>query len=151
MATPPRHDPLPPGGAPRPIRVLLAKPGLDGHDRGVKVILRALRDAGMEVIYTGIRAAPEAIARAVVEEDVDAVGLSNLSGAHADLFPRTAAALRAAGVDLDGVVLFCGGTIPREDHPALIAAGFRSIFTPGTPLAEIVDFLRREVRRGVRR
>jgi methylmalonyl-CoA mutase, C-terminal domain len=128
------------------IRVLLAKPGLDGHDRGVKVIIRALRDAGMEVIYTGIRATPAGIARAALEEDVDAVGLSNLSGAHLTLFPQTAEALRAQGVDLDRVVLFGGGAIPPGDHPALREAGFRAIFTPGTPLAEIVDFLRREAR-----
>ena len=128
------------------IRVLLAKPGLDGHDRGVKVIIRALRDAGMEVIYTGIRAAPEAIARAALEEDVDAVGISNLSGAHRTLFPECAEALRQAGVDLDRVVLFGGGTIPSGDREALISAGFRAVFGPGTPLAEIVDFLRREAR-----
>ena len=128
------------------IRVLLAKPGLDGHDRGIKVILRALRDAGMEVIYTGIRASPEGIARAAVEEDVDAVGISNLSGAHRTLFPECADALRRAGVDLDRVVLFGGGTIPPEDHDDLRAAGFRTVFTPGTPLAEIVEFLRREAR-----
>ena len=134
----------------RPLRVLLAKPGLDGHDRGVKVVLRALRDAGMEVIYTGIRSAPDAIARAALEEDVDAVGLSNLSGAHLSLFPETADALRRAGVDLGRVVLFGGGTIPPEDHPALLAAGFRTVFTPGTPLGEIVDFLRREARGGGR-
>ena len=133
------------GGA-APLRVLLAKPGLDGHDRGVKVILRALRDAGMEVIYTGIRATPEGIARAALEEDVDAVGLSNLSGAHPTLFPDTADALRRAGVDLARVVLFGGGTIPPEDHAALRGAGFRGLFTPGTPLDEIVAFLRREAR-----
>jgi methylmalonyl-CoA mutase, C-terminal domain len=150
MANPDSHETVPAGGA-RPIRVLLAKPGLDGHDRGVKVILRALRDAGMEVIYTGIRAAPEAIARAAIEEDVDAVGVSNLSGAHAALFPRIAGALREAGVDLGSVVLFGGGTIPADDQPALLASGFRSIFTPGTPLDEIVGFLRREVRGEVRR
>ncbi len=131
----------------RPIRVLLAKPGLDGHDRGIKVILRALRDAGMEVIYTGIRVSPEAIARAAVEEDVDAVGLSNLSGAHGALFPATAGALRAQGVDLGRVVLFGGGTIPPEDQESLLAAGFRAVFTPGTRLEDIVAFIRREVRR----
>jgi methylmalonyl-CoA mutase C-terminal domain/subunit len=132
----------------RPIRVLLAKPGLDGHDRGIKVILRALRDAGMEVIYTGIRTSPEAIARAALEEDADAVGLSNLSGAHLTLFPQTAEALRRAGVDLDRVVLFGGGTIPPQDHALLESSGFRRLFTPGTPLEEIVEFLRREARPG---
>jgi methylmalonyl-CoA mutase C-terminal domain/subunit len=136
----------PEGSGGRPLRVLLAKPGLDGHDRGVKVILRALRDAGMEVIYTGIRASPEAIARAALEEDVDAVGISNLSGAHRTLFPEVASALKAAGVDLARVVLFGGGIIPPEDHPALAACGYRGIFTPGTPLEEIVRFLRREAR-----
>lgn len=129
----------------RPIRVLLGKPGLDGHDRGIKVILRALRDAGMEVIYTGIRASPEAIARAALEEDVDAVGISNLSGAHLTLFPEVAEALRSASVDTTKVVLFAGGIIPPEDHPVLSAAGYRGIFTPGTPLEEIVEFIRREV------
>ena len=128
------------------IRVVIAKPGLDGHDRGAKIIARALRDAGMEVIYTGIRSTPEGIARAAIEEDVDAVGLSNLSGAHSRLFPDAAAALRAAGVVVDRVVLFCGGTIPAEDHAALRDAGFRGIFGPGTPLAEIVEFLRKEAR-----
>ncbi len=132
--------------ATRPIRVLLAKPGLDGHDRGVKVILRALRDAGMEVIYTGIRATPEAIARAALEEDVDAVGVSNLSGAHLTLFPEVAEALRQAGVDLARVVLFGGGIVPPGDHAALSAVGYRGIFTPGTPLPEIVDFIQKTVR-----
>jgi methylmalonyl-CoA mutase C-terminal domain/subunit len=128
-----------------PIRVLLAKPGLDGHDRGLKVILRALRDAGMEVIYSGIRATPAGIARAVVEEDVDAVGISNLSGAHPTLFPAIADALRELGVDLDDVVLFGGGTIPVADQPPLLAAGFRTLFTPGTSTAEIIEFLENNV------
>ena len=127
------------------LRVLLAKPGLDGHDRGVKVILRALRDAGMTVIYTGIRATPRAIALAAVQEDVDAVGVSNLSGAHASLFPMIAEALREAGVDLSRVVLFGGGTIPPDEHPSLLEAGFRAIFTPGTPTGDIISFLEKEV------
>jgi len=110
------------------------------------VILRALRDAGMEVIYTGLRATPASIARAAVDEDVDAVGLSNLSGAHASLFPEVASALRQLGFDLDRLVLFGGGIIPPDDHAALAAAGFRGIFAPGTPLNEIVEFLRREAR-----
>ncbi len=128
-----------------PVRVLLAKPGLDGHDRGVKVILRALRDAGMEVIYSGIRATPAGIACAAVEEDVDAVGISNLSGAHPTLFPAIADELRGLGIDLDDVVLFGGGTIPAEDHPPLLAAGFRALFTPGTSTTEIVEFLESNV------
>jgi len=130
----------------RPIRVLVAKVGLDGHDRGAKVIASSLRDAGMEVIYTGIRATPEAIARAALEEDVDAVGVSNLSGAHLTLFPEVAEALRKAGVDLERVVLFGGGIVPPEDHAALSAAGYREIFTPGTPLPEIVAFIRQSTR-----
>jgi methylmalonyl-CoA mutase, C-terminal domain len=131
-----------------PIRVLLGKVGLDGHDRGVRVILRALRDAGMEVAYTGLRAAPEEVAREAIEGRFDAVGLSCLSGSHGILFPGVAAALREAGADLEKVVLFCGGTIPSEDREVLARAGFRGIFGPGTPLAEIVAFLVREVRRG---
>ena len=141
-----RAEPTGQPGNARPIRVLLAKPGLDGHDRGVKVILRALRDAGMEVIYTGIRATPDAIARAALEEDVDAVGISNLSGAHLTLFPEVAEALRRAGVDLERVVLFGGGIIPPEDHGALSRAGYSGIFTPGTPLKEIVSFIQSRVR-----
>jgi methylmalonyl-CoA mutase, C-terminal domain len=129
--------------SPRPIRVLLGKPGLDGHNRGVRVIARALRDAGMEVIYTGIRRTPSQIAEAALSEDVDAVGVSNLSGAHLPLFPRVAEKLRAVGAD--DVVLFCGGIIPDADRAALSEAGYRGIFTPGTPLEEIVAFLRAEV------
>jgi methylmalonyl-CoA mutase C-terminal domain/subunit len=128
-----------------PIRVLLAKPGLDGHDRGIKVILRALRDAGMEVIYTGLRATPAGIAQAALQEDVDAVGLSNLSGAHRTLFPAVIEELRRAAVDLHQVVLFGGGIIPPEQHEELRRAGFRAIFTPGTSTAEIVAFLEKEV------
>lgn len=128
-----------------PIRVLLAKPGLDGHDRGIKVIVRSLRDAGMEVIYTGLRVSPESVAKAALEEDVDAVGISNLSGAHPTLFPEIARQLAAAGVDLKRVILFGGGTIPPEDHKALLAAGFRHIFGPGSSTAEIVAFLEKEV------
>ncbi len=127
-----------------PIRVLIGKPGLDGHNRGVRVIVKALRDAGMEVIYTGIRQSPEQIARAARDEDVEAVGLSSLSGAHQTLFPEVAAAVRGAG--LDDVLLFCGGVIPAEDVPALQAAGFAGVFTPGTELASIVDFLRSQLR-----
>lgn len=136
---PPRREP--------PIRVLLAKPGLDGHDRGIKVIVRALRDAGMEVIYTGLRVTPETIALATVQEDVDAVGISNLSGAHRTLLPEVARQLEQAGVDLERVALFGGGTIPPEDHPELLKAGFRAVFGSGTPTTEIIKFLEKEVQR----
>ncbi|MBX5475721.1 MAG: cobalamin B12-binding domain-containing protein [Clostridia bacterium] len=127
----------------RPIRVLMAKVGLDGHDRGAKVIARALRDAGMEVIYTGLRQTPEQIAEAALQEDVDVVGLSSLSGAHDTLFPAVVQALRARG--LDDVVVIGGGIIPAEDVPALKAAGIAEIFGPGTPTSEIVEYVRRAV------
>ena len=122
-----------------PRRVLIAKPGLDGHDRGAKVIVRALRDAGFEVIYTGIRQTPEMIAAAAVQEDVDAVGLSLLSGAHMTLFPRVVILLREAG--LKDVLVFGGGIIPEEDIRALKKKGIREVFGPGTPLSAIVDYL----------
>jgi len=124
----------------RPLRILIAKPGLDGHDRGAKVIARALRDAGMEVIYTGLRQTPEMIAAAALQEDVDAVGLSILSGAHNTLLPRVVALLHQNG--LGDVPVFAGGIIPEEDIPGLKAAGVAAIFGPGTPLAEIVQFIR---------
>lgn len=124
----------------RTIRVLIAKPGLDGHDRGAKYIARALRDAGMEVVYTGIRQTPEAIAEAAVQEDVDIVGLSLLSGAHGHLFPEVTRQLRER--DAGDIILFGGGVIPDEDIPALEEAGFRAIFTPGTPASDVVDFVR---------
>jgi len=127
----------------RKIRVLVAKPGLDGHDRGAKVVARALRDAGMEVIYTGIRQTPEMIAEAALQEDVDAVGLSILSGAHMELFPRVVEQLRARGVD--DVLLFAGGIIPDEDMPALQEMGFQAIFRPGATTADIIAFLRQKV------
>jgi len=126
--------------ATRPLRILIAKPGLDGHDRGAKVIARALRDAGMEVIYTGLRQTPEMIAAAAVQEDVDAVGLSILSGAHNTLLPRVVALLREYG--LGDVPVFAGGIIPEEDIPGLEAAGIAAVFGPGTPLSEIVQFIR---------
>jgi len=126
--------------ATRPLRILIAKPGLDGHDRGAKVIARALRDAGMEVIYTGLRQTPEMIAAAAVQEDVDAVGLSILSGAHNTLLPRVVALLREYG--LGDVPVFAGGIIPEEDIPGLKAAGIAAVFGPGTPLSEIVQFIR---------
>ncbi len=122
------------------IRVLIAKPGLDGHDRGARVVAQALRDAGMEVIYTGLRQTPEMIAEAALQEDVDVVGLSILSGAHMTLFPRVLEQLRARG--LDDVVVIGGGIIPPEDVPALQEMGVSAIFGPGTPLDEIVEFVR---------
>jgi methylmalonyl-CoA mutase C-terminal domain/subunit len=125
---------------PEPLRVLIAKPGLDGHDRGAKVIARALRDAGFEVIYTGIRQTPEMIAEAALQEDVDAIGLSILSGAHLTLFPRILDELRARG--LDDVVVWAGGIIPEADVPALQEMGIRAIFGPGSPTSETIEFLR---------
>ena len=122
------------------IRVLIAKPGLDGHDRGAKVVARALRDAGFEVIYTGLRQTPEQIVEAAVSEDVDAVGLSLLSGAHNYLFPRVIELLREQ--DANGILVFGGGVIPEEDIPGLKQAGVAEVFSPGTPTSETVDFLR---------
>ena len=124
----------------RKIRVLIAKPGLDGHDRGAKVVCRALRDAGFEVIYTGLRQTPEQIAAAAIAEDVDAVGLSLLSGAHNYLFPHVVELLREQGAG--DIVVFGGGIIPDEDIPGLKAKGIQEIFTPGTPTSATVDFLR---------
>lgn len=123
----------------RKIRVLIAKPGLDGHDRGAKVVARALRDAGMEVIYTGIRQTPERIIATAVQEDVDVVGLSCLSGAHNVLFPKVAAGIKEKGKE--GVLLFGGGIIPTEDIPALKAAGFEEIFLPGTDTGKVIEFI----------
>jgi methylmalonyl-CoA mutase C-terminal domain/subunit len=128
------------------IRVLLAKPGLDGHDRGVKVIARALRDAGMEVIYTGLRQTPEQIVAAAVQEDVDAIGLSILSGAHMTLFPRVVDLARDSG--LEDIVVFGGGIIPDEDIPKLKALGVTEVFTPGAKMSDIVDFIQKKCRRG---
>jgi methylmalonyl-CoA mutase, C-terminal domain len=127
------------------IRVLLAKPGLDGHDRGVKVIARALRDAGMEVIYTGLRQTPEMVVSAAVQEDVDAIGLSILSGAHMTLFPRVVELARQAGID--DVIIFGGGIIPDEDIPRLKELGVTEVFTPGTRMDEIIEFIRKNSRR----
>lgn len=127
----------------RKIRILVAKPGLDGHDRGAKVVARALRDAGFEVVYTGLHQTPEMIAAAAVQEDVDAVGLSIMSGAHNTLFPAVVEALRAKGAD--DIVVFGGGIIPDEDIARLTAAGVKGLFTPGTPLASIVDWVRSNV------
>ena len=126
----------------QPIRVLIAKPGLDGHERGAKVVARALRDAGMEVIYTGIRQTPEMIAEAALQEDVDVIGLSILSGAHLELFPRVVAALTERGIDADEVLFFAGGIIPDEDIPALKELGFREIFRPGANTRDIIEYVR---------
>jgi methylmalonyl-CoA mutase C-terminal domain/subunit len=123
-----------------PIRVLIAKPGLDGHDRGAKVVAAALRDAGMEVIYTGLHQTPEMIATAAVQEDVDVVGLSILSGAHMTLFPRVRDLLRQAG--RDDILITGGGIIPREDIEALQQQGIGKLFGPGTPTSELVDYIK---------
>jgi methylmalonyl-CoA mutase C-terminal domain/subunit len=127
----------------RPIRVLIAKPGLDGHDRGAKVIARALRDAGMEVIYSGLRQTPEQIATAAVQEDVDVVGLSILSGAHNVLFPEILSLLKEKGAG--DVLVLAGGIIPDKDITSLKKLGIREIFLPGTPTNVLVDFIQREV------
>jgi methylmalonyl-CoA mutase, C-terminal domain len=132
-----------PASPTRPIRVLIAKPGLDGHDRGAKVVARALRDAGMEVIYTGIRQTPDSIAEAALQEDVEVVGLSIHSGAHLDLFPRILAALEARGVT--GIVVFAGGIIPEGDIPAVREMGISAVFGPGASLEEIVQAVREAV------
>ena len=121
------------------IRVLVAKPGLDGHDRGAKIIARALRDAGMEVVYTGIRQTPQMIVEAALQEDVDVVGLSILSGAHMELFPQIAQGLRAAG--MERVVLLAGGIIPEQDRAPLREMGVDRIFGPGATLKDIVEFV----------
>jgi methylmalonyl-CoA mutase C-terminal domain/subunit len=128
-----------------PIRVLIAKPGLDGHDRGAKVLARGLRDEGFEVIYTGIRRTTEAIITAAIEEDVDVVGCSILSGAHATLLPKVVAGLRDAGAA--DVLVVAGGIIPEEDRAGLEAAGISAIFGPGSTIAEIATYLRANVRR----
>ncbi len=122
------------------IRVLIAKPGLDGHDRGAKVVARALRDAGFEVIYTGLRQSPEQIVAAAIDEDVDAVGLSLLSGAHNYLFPKVVDLLKEKGAD--DILVFGGGVIPEEDIPGLKAAGVAEVFTPGTPTSATIEFLK---------
>jgi methylmalonyl-CoA mutase C-terminal domain/subunit len=126
----------------QPIRVVIAKAGLDGHDRGAKVIARALRDAGMEVIYTGLFQTPEQIVQTAIQEDADGIGLSILSGAHMTLFPLVVEQLRAQ--DAGDIVFFGGGTIPDEDAKRLKELGVREIFTPGATLQDIVDFVRRE-------
>jgi methylmalonyl-CoA mutase, C-terminal domain len=128
------------------LRILIAKPGLDGHDRGAKVIARALRDAGMEVIYTGLRQTPEMIVEAALQEDVNGVGLSILSGAHMTLVPRVAEGLREAG--LEHIKIFVGGIVPDEDVPALEALGVAGIFGPGANTQEISEFIRQQLTEG---
>jgi methylmalonyl-CoA mutase C-terminal domain/subunit len=125
------------------IRVLVAKPGLDGHDRGAKVVARALRDYGMEVIYTGLRQTPEMIAQSALQEDVDVVGVSILSGAHLELFPLVLEKLSEKG--LEHTIVMAGGIIPEEDHPALHQMGIKGIFGPGTPTNEIAEFIKKAV------
>ena len=125
----------------RKIRVLIAKPGLDGHDRGAKIVARALRDAGMEVIYTGLHQTPEQIAETAIQEDVDIIGLSCLSGAHMTLFPKVMDLLRERGAG--DIIVTGGGIIPEEDVPLLKKAGITAIFGPGTPLEEIIEFHRK--------
>ena len=127
----------------RPIKVLIAKPGLDGHDRGAKVLARGLRDEGFEVIYTGLRQTPEMVANAALQEDVDVVGLSILSGAHMTLLPRICELLRVEG--LDDVLVTAGGIIPADDIPELKAAGVAEVFGPGTSIGEVAAFLRAHV------
>jgi methylmalonyl-CoA mutase, C-terminal domain len=138
------ENPAGAGGSDRKIRVVVAKPGLDGHDRGAKIIARALRDAGMEVIYTGLHQTPEQIAATVIQEDADAIGLSILSGAHMTLVPRVVELLREQGAE--DVVLTVGGTIPNDDVPELKKLGVAEIFTPGASTDEIVEFIRDAVR-----
>jgi len=134
--------------AEKKIRVLVAKPGLDGHDRGAKVIARALRDAGMEVIYTGLRQTPEMVVHAALQEDVDVIGLSILSGAHNAIIPRVMELLRQN--KMEDVLVVIGGIIPDQDIPGLKQAGVAGIFLPGTPMDEIVEFIRKNVKpRGV--
>jgi methylmalonyl-CoA mutase, C-terminal domain len=131
-------------GKERKIRVLIAKPGLDGHDRGAKVIVRSLRDAGMEVIYTGLRQTPEQIVQAALQEDVDAIGVSILSGAHNYVMPRLVELIKEN--KLDDVLVFMGGIVPDQDIPKLKELGVRGIFLPGSSLEEISDFVRKNAR-----
>jgi methylmalonyl-CoA mutase C-terminal domain/subunit len=126
------------------IRILVAKPGLDGHDRGAKVVARALRDAGFEVVYTGLHQTPEMIAIAAVQEDVDAVGLSIMSGAHNTLFPAVLDALAEKGAD--DIIVFGGGIVPKDDMPGLLEKGVGAVFTPGAPLDEIVAWIHENVK-----
>lgn len=129
----------------KPIRVLVAKPGLDGHDRGAKVIARSLRDAGMEVIYTGLRQTPEQIVAAAIQEDVDVVAMSILSGAHNHLFPKVVNLLKEQGVD--DMLILGGGVIPDDDIPFLLESGIEAVFTPGTSTKDVVEFIRTNLKR----
>jgi methylmalonyl-CoA mutase C-terminal domain/subunit len=131
-------------GQTKTIRVLIAKPGLDGHDRGAKVIARALRDAGMEVIYTGLRQTPEQIVEAAIQEDVDVIGLSILSGAHNFLFPKVVELLKEKNAQ--DILVIGGGVIPDDDIPGLKAAGIAEVFTPGTPSSKIIEFIKSHVK-----
>ena len=128
----------------RKIRIMVAKPGLNGHDRGAKIIARGLRDAGFEVIYTGLHQTPEQIVAAAIQEDVDGIGLSSLAGAHDYLFPRIVELLKEKGAD--DIVVFGGGIVPEEDISKLKEAGIREIFTPGTPIEEAVNWVRRHIK-----
>jgi len=136
--------PAVPSSGSKKIRVVVAKPGLDGHDRGAKIIARALRDAGMEVIYTGLHQTPEQIVETVIQEDADAVGLSILSGAHMTLVPRVVELLK--GQEAGDIVVTVGGTIPADDIPELKGLGVAEVFTPGAPTQDIVDFIQSSVR-----
>lgn len=129
----------------RPIRVLVAKPGLDGHDRGAKVIARSLRDAGMEVIYTGLRQTPEQIVAAAIQEDVDVVAMSLLSGAHNHLFPKVVNLLKAENVE--DMLILGGGVIPEDDIPFLKESGIEAVFTPGTPTKDVINFITNNLKR----
>ncbi|AZR72813.1 methylmalonyl-CoA mutase [Anoxybacter fermentans] len=128
----------------RKIKVLVAKPGLDGHDRGAKVVARALRDAGMEVVYTGLRQTPEQIVNAAIQEDVDVIGLSCLSGAHNTLFPKIMKLLKEKNAD--DIMVIAGGIIPPDDHPGLKEIGIAKIFTPGTSTQDIIQFIKENVK-----
>jgi methylmalonyl-CoA mutase C-terminal domain/subunit len=131
-------------GSERKIRILIAKPGLDGHDRGAKVIARGFRDAGFEVVYTGLHQTPEQIVSAAIQEDVDAIGLSSLAGAHDYLFPRVIELLKEKGAE--DIIVFGGGIVPEEDLPALTQAGVKGIFTPGTSIEKAVNWVRKNVK-----
>jgi len=129
----------------KPIRVLVAKPGLDGHDRGAKMIARSLRDAGMEVIYTGLRQSPEQIVAAAIQEDVDVIGMSILSGAHNHLFPKVIDLLKEQNAE--DIIVIAGGVIPEEDIPVLKEKGIKAVYTPGTPTKDIIEYIKDNVKK----
>ncbi len=129
----------------KPIRVLVAKPGLDGHDRGAKMIARSLRDAGMEVIYTGLRQSPEQIVAAAIQEDVDVIGMSILSGAHNHLFPKVIDLLKEQNAE--DIIVIAGGVIPEEDIPVLKEKGIKAVYTPGTPTKDIIEYIKNNVKK----